>query len=229
MKFCPVRPPPSQSPKPPWVMSLILMVSLCSPSWATTATWPSPQSIYQAIERAQTQDPESYMTSADFPVFSDGAQPASADRLWLKPKTSSNDGQCTDQSTDVQVYGAAWLDGKVLDYTIDFKNRLVHVDYLGQSQTLSAQDLVGYQDPEGWPCAVPIAAVVCAISGGAFCGWRITQCYKAAERCPCGVAVYNCGVCGEGRGVTCQPCPPVQQPLPDLRPIFPWPVSWGNQ
>ena len=219
--------PNNPSPKTTLLLAMLLTLNVSSPTVANTSAPLSPQAIYEAIERAQTEDPESYITSTDAWMLSKSADDSNDHALWVKDP--SFEAGCTTHLSSGKVLGAAWLDGEVLDYTIDFDRLMVFAEHQGHQYTLAAKDLVGYQNPEGWPCAVPVAAVICAISGGAFCGWRITQCYKAAERCPCGVAVYNCGVCGEGSGVTCQSCEPINPPLPDLQPLFPWPVTWGDR
>lgn len=211
---------------PGW--SLLLAASLVLLTAVASAKTTDPvlaEKIYKAIETAQTNDPDSYISTFDY-------QTPDASRLMMlddpkltKPSSQSVE-SCSGLPTHGKVYGSAMLEGEALDYEIDFHDLVVHAKYKGEQYVLPAKDLIDFQSKEGWPCAVPVAAVICAISGGAFCGWRITQCYRAAERCPCGVAVYNCGVCGEGSGVQCQACQPPRREPPDLFPIFDWPITW---
>lgn len=199
-------------------LGVLAVMALSAPSKATPTNPLLAEKIYRAIAHSQTQDPNSYFSSFE------GQPPGlmATSSALSKPELAP-DQQCTGVPTMGMVYGSTTLDGAPLDYEIDFHDLVVKAHYLDKTHLLAAKDLVDFQSKEGWPCAVPVAAVVCAISGGAFCGWRIAQCYKAAERCPCGVAVYNCGVCGEGSGVRCSECLP-PKPIPDLKPIFRWPI-----
>lgn len=193
---------------------------------ATTVDPQLAERIYKAIERTQTEDPDSYMATFDY----QGPNGDTLKRLedgQAKASDTESAQTCTGLPTGGKVFGSTTLDGELLDYEIDFQDMLVKANYQGQQHVMAAKDLLGFQSKEGWPCAVPIAAVVCGVAGGAFCGWRITQCYRAAERCPCGVAVYNCGVCGEGDGVVCRECVPRERDVPTLRPIFGGGWGWG--
>lgn len=211
-----------------WVLLLGLILALWMPNLQATTDRDLAERIYRAIETTQTNDPESYLATFDYQTPNGGPLSMIDD-----PK-NTQDGKpllsaasCSGIPTQGRVYGSALLDSEVIDYEIDFHDLVVLANYKGEQHVLPAQQLVDFQSKEGWPCAVPVAAVVCAISGGAFCGWRIVQCYRAAERCPCGVATYNCGVCGEGSGVQCATCPDLRPDPPDLRPIYRWPITWG--
>jgi len=210
-----------------------LLASICLALFAATthAKTVDPamaEKIYKAIEAAQTKDPDSYLSTFDYQT-----PDANPFRVLDDPKESQEQSadlgtaSCSGLPTQGKVYGSAVLEGEAVDYEIDFHELLVHANYKGEQYRLAAKDLTDFQSKEGWPCAVPVAAVICAVSGGAFCGWRISQCYRAAENCRCGVAVYNCGVCGEGSGIQCKACDPPQRDLPDLRPIYRWPITWG--
>lgn len=211
-----------------WFAYALLAVAHSPLAQAKTIDPALAEKIYKAIEKAQTDDPDSYLSTFDYQMPSASSHtviddPASAHSK-DNPLASNS---CSGLPTHGKVYGSAMLEGEVLDYEIDFYDLVVHATYQGETHVLPAKALVDFQSKEGWPCAVPVAAVICAISGGAFCGWRISQCYKAAENCRCGVAVYNCGVCGEGSGVQCRACDLPRPDLPDLEPLFPWPITWG--
>ena len=212
-----------------WALLLgLCLVAFATPTQAKTIDPVMAEKIYKAIEAAQTNDPESYISTFDFQAPNGAPIKLMDDPLSSKTEqTPLAASSCSGLPTHGKVYGSALLDGEALDYEIDFHDFVVAATYQGERYMLQAKDLIDFQSKEGWPCAVPVAAVICAISGGAFCGWRISQCYRAAENCRCGVAVYNCGVCGEGSGVQCNRCEPLQRDLPDLRPIWRWPVSWG--
>ena len=215
-----------------WAALLGVSVWLISPlSFATTVDHGLAERIYQAIEQTQTTDPESYITTFDYQgpngetlrQLKDGqASSAVADS-----DTQAAAESCSGVPTQGKVYGSAMLDGEVLDYELDFHDLLLKADYKGRSYDIPAKDMIGFQGKEGWPCAVPVAAIICGVTGGAYCGWRVSQCYRAAERCPCGVEVYNCGVCGEGGGVVCAECAPPEPDTSWLRPGFGGGFGWG--
>lgn len=211
-----------------WALLLGLFATLWMPNLDAATDPDLAERIYRAIETAQTNDPESYVSTFDFQA-PDGSTLTLLDEGHGSREKGSGLSQasCSGLPTQGKVYGSALLEGEVLDYEIDFHDLVVSATYQGEAHVLPAQQLVDFQSKEGWPCAVPVAAVICAISGGSFCAWRIAQCYQAANNCPCGVAVYNCGVCGEGSGVRCAECPDRKPDLPDLRPIYRWPITWG--
>lgn len=201
---------------------------IASPGLATTVDHGLAKRIYEAIEHTQTTDPDSYITTFDYqgPNGETVRQLEKGSALMGGQDQASAE-SCSGLPLQGQVYGSALLDGEVLEYEIDFHDQLLRADYKGEEHLIPAKDMVGFQGKEGWPCAVPVAAIVCGITGGAYCGWRISQCYEAAERCPCGVEVYNCGVCGEGNGVVCAECLPPEPDTSWLRPGFGGGFGWG--
>jgi|GEM_PF-2815392 len=216
-----------------WISGWAAVMGLCA--WlvsgsvlATTLDHALTKRIYQAIEHAQTTDPASYITTVDY----QGPNGETL-RQFQEGKDATSQGRqataesCSGVPMQGRVYGSAVLDGEVLEYELDFQNQLLHADYRGEAHVIPAQAMKGLQSKEGWPCAVPVAAIVCGITGGAYCGWRVSQCYDAAERCPCGVEVYNCGVCGEGGGVVCADCSPPEPDTSWLRPGFGGGFGWG--
>lgn len=211
-----------------WVLLLGLLATLWVPNLPAVTDPDLAERIYRAIETAQTNDPESYISTFDFQAPNGSKLTLLEDGKDSMTKESDlSQASCSGLPTQGKVYGSTLLEGETLDYEIDFHDLLVLATYKGKEHVLPAQQLVDFQSKEGWPCAVPVAAVICAVSGGAFCGWRIAQCYRAAENCRCGVSVYNCGVCGEGSGVRCSECPNLFPRLPDLKPIYLWPITWG--
>ncbi len=211
-----------------WALLLGLLAALWLPNTHAATDRDLAERIYRAIETAQTNDPESYISTFDFQAPNGQTLTVLDDpKTRLEKDPNQDAASCSGLPTQGKVYGSTLLGGEALDYEIDFHDLVVVANYKDTEHVLPAQQLVDFQSKEGWPCAVPVAAVVCAISGGSFCAWRIAQCYRAANNCPCGVAVYNCGVCGEGSGVRCAECPELKPDLPDLRPIYRWPITWG--
>ena len=174
--------------------------------------------LFEAIHHTQLDRPDSYFWSPSL------ASVAST-------QSQSSDDRPSDCAAPLagQVHGVALHQGLPFDYTIDLDSGQLDIVYGGQQWSLKRDELIDDHGLE-WvlPCVTPVTALICMGGGagaGAYCMIRVRSCEASARNCQCGVEYIDCGVCGEGRGVQCAPCPDWGDFWRDPRDRF-W--SWGR-
>jgi len=174
--------------------------------------------LFEAIHYTQLDQPDSYFWAS------------SVDSLASKQSQqfSTTQSSCSEPLTG-EVHGVALYQGLPFDYTIDLDSGQLDIVYGGQQWSLKRDELIDDHGLE-WvlPCVTPVTALICMGGGagaGAYCMVRVRSCEASARNCQCGVEYIDCGVCGEGRGVQCAPCPDWGDFWRDPRDRF-W--SWGR-